>query len=473
MTVEKVQIKPPSSTINGPLTVCRENPRFFADRDGKPLFVCGSHNWSNIQEIFSPDRDAEFDYAAHLKWLQSYGHNYTRGWHWEATNWTGFASPGDLTNVRPLPYARTGPGTALDGRAKFDLTEYSQDYFDRLRRRATMAGEHGIYFSVMLFEGFSVDRRAAHATDNPWDGHPYNVQNNVNAIDGSSGSPSGGRATHTLKIPEVTRLQEAYVRKVIETVNDLDNVLYEIGNEHYEDSYDWQCHLIEFIREVESTMPKRHLVGMTSGGGSADAVTNAQLFRSPADWISPRQNMEEVAAPYCADPPASDGGEVIIADTDHLGGLWGEVPWVWKSLTRGLNVALMDPYEPLHGLENYPHWAEYNDRDHPMWEPVRKNMGYARHFAERMDLRRAVPRSDLASSRYCLAQCGQEYLVYMPEGQDVTVDLGGKGTFAVEWLDPADGALYRGDAHEAAAGEGAPFVAPFAGSAVLYLAGTP
>ena len=29
----------------------------------------------------------------------------------------------------------------------------------------------------------------------------------------------------------MTALQEAYVRKVIDTVNDLDNVLYEITNE--------------------------------------------------------------------------------------------------------------------------------------------------------------------------------------------------------------------------------------------------
>ena len=29
----------------------------------------------------------------------------------------------------------------------------------------------------------------------------------------------------------ITALQEAYVRKVVDTVNDLDNVLYEISNE--------------------------------------------------------------------------------------------------------------------------------------------------------------------------------------------------------------------------------------------------
>ena len=146
------------------------------------------------------------------------------------------------------------------------------------------------------------------------------------------------------------------------------------------------------------------------------------------------------------------------------------MPWVWKSLTRGLNVALMDPYEPLCGLENYPHWAGYNYRDHPMWEPVRRNMGYARYFAERMDLAAAVPRSDLASTGYCLAQHGQEYLVFVPDGHEVTVDLGEEGTFAAEWLDPHRGDLYVGDTHEAARCSRKPLAAPFAGDAVFYLA---
>ena len=37
--MEKTRITPPASRINGPLTVCRANPRFFAHRDGKPVFL--------------------------------------------------------------------------------------------------------------------------------------------------------------------------------------------------------------------------------------------------------------------------------------------------------------------------------------------------------------------------------------------------------------------------------------------------
>jgi len=453
--------------INGPLRVHKENPRYFADRDGKAVLLTGSHNWSNIQEIFSPDEEKEFDYRAYLEWLAGFGHNYTRGWHWEATHWNGFTRPGEFSPVRPLPYARTGPGTALDDGPKFDLTRYNQNYFDRLRHRVIEAGDYGIYFSVMLFQGFSVDRRAEHPTDNPWDGHPFNRANNINGIDGSAGNPEGGRAIHTLKIPEVTRLQEAYVRKIIDTVNDLDNVIYEIGNEHYEESFEWQCHMVNYIRGYEKTKPKQHLIGMTSGGGSNDAVTNSQLFSSPADWIAPRQNNEDFSASYMDDPPVNNGRKVIVADTDHLWGVGGNIGWAWKSFMRGLHTALMDPYEPLHGLENYAVWAPLNFRNHPAWDPVRRNMGYTRYFAERVNLAAMIPRPELASSRYCLAQYGREYLVYVPQEKEICIDLGEGGGFSVVWLDTQTGMLTEGD-HITGKGE-LKLNVPVTGSAVVLL----
>ena len=119
------------------------------------------------------------------------------------------------------------------------------------------------------------------------------------------------------------RLQEAYVKKVIETVNDLDNVLYEIINEG--GATKWQYHMIRYIKDVESRMPKQHPVGMTH---RADKIqTNQDLFDSPADWISPNPQLYPwkygdsiVVSSYKTDPPQSDGKKIILTDTDHL---WG------------------------------------------------------------------------------------------------------------------------------------------------------
>ena len=43
-----------------------------------------------------------------------------------------------------------------------------------------------------------------------------------------------------------------------------------------------------------------------------------------------------------------------------------------------------------------------------------------------MNLAEMVPHGELASTDYCLANPGQEYLVYLPEGGEVTVDLSGE-----------------------------------------------
>jgi len=465
--MEQFQLKaqPPSlADFHGALRICRENPRYFANDAGKPVYLTGSHTWSNMQEYLGPDPDRIFDYPAYLDWMQEHGFNFMRGWIWEQASFDNFTAK--KVCIGPHPYARTGPGYALDGELRFDLDTFNQAYFDRLRRRIIQAGERGIYVSVMLFNRWSMNTNRIDGAI-PWNGHPFHKSNNINGLDGDP-MGIGGRLIHTLTIPEVTKYQEAYIRKVIDTVQDLENVLFEIGNEHYEDSWPWQYHLVQFIHACEANNPLQHPVGITSGGGEPDAITNLQLWQSPADWIAPR---DEKGMSYKYNPVAADGSKVILTDTDHLWGLGGTTGWVWQSLTRGLNPILMDPYEPVYGMENFgvEAWALVNNRDHPIWEPIRRNMGYAKIYADRIDLALAVPRPELASSGYCLAHYGDEYLVYFQDQRDVSIDLGDQSCqFSVEWLNPENGAGFR-DNHLSTPNWNT-LISPFADpAAVVYL----
>ena len=113
-------------------------------------------------------------------------------------------------NMTPQPWARTGPGTAKDGKPRFDLHRFDDGFFDRLRRRVISAGEAGIYVGVMLFDGW-----ALHLSPAPdhIEGHPFHAGNNVNGISATS--------IDDLQVlpldPRVRELQEAYLRRVVDT----------------------------------------------------------------------------------------------------------------------------------------------------------------------------------------------------------------------------------------------------------------
>jgi hypothetical protein len=446
----------------GPLKVSKENPRYFADPDGNIVYLTGLHTWSNFKDMGKTDPPRPFDYESYLDFLQKYNHNFIRLWTWDLTK---YSYNGTLTYAEPFPWQRTGPENALDGKPKFDLSKFNESYFERLRSRVIDAREHNIYVSIMLFEGHGL-----HSSQAPWcwDGHPFNVNNNVNGINGDPNGDGKGLETQTLQILEITRIQEAYVRKVIDTVNSLDNVLYEIVNESGEYSTEWQYHIINFIHEYEKS--KQHPVGMTFQYSMEGMKgTNANLFNSPADWISPNPE-----GGYTDNPPPADGSKVILSDTDHLWGIGGNQAWVWKSFCRGLNPLFMDPYLEVKKdtqAEKQVTWTEYLSAEpilDPKWDPIRKSLGYTLSYAKRMNLAKVVPRGDLASTGYCLANPDVEYLVYLPDGGEVTVDLSGaSGNMNIEWFNPSKGVIESKET--ITGGTKQSMKCPFDGDAVLYI----
>ena len=260
----------------GPLRVLSANPRYFTDASGKAIYLAGFHN-TNFQTYYISDGSPPWDYNKYLNLLRQNNNNYIRLWIWEHAGWS------------PLPYNRPGPGTTGDGQRKFDLNSLNQSFFDQLRSHVIAAGNRGIYVSIMLFGGWSVNSSFYSAANDVWEAHPFNAANNINGINGDLNGNGDGEETHTLANTAVTAIQDAYVRKVIDTVNDLDNVLFEKSNESRSSSRDWQYHMVNLIHSHEAGKAKQHAVGVTASfdgfsGGSGD---NGWLFASPAEWISP------------------------------------------------------------------------------------------------------------------------------------------------------------------------------------------
>jgi hypothetical protein len=416
--------------------------------------LTGSHTWANFQERGVEGVTPDFDYERYLDFMQELGHNFMRMWRWEQAQWMQFV-PGDTPiRYKPMAYVRTGPGEARDGKPKFDLTRFNQAYFDRLRRRVVEAGERGIYVSVMMFQGFSVEQKGTRGVDpkkgNAWEGHPYNSKNNTNGVNGDLNGDGEGDETHTLRSPEILKLHEAYIRKVIETLNDLDNVLWEISNESHTNSVEWHYHMIRFIKQYEATKPKQHPVGMTSS-----PINNPPLFASPADWISPNGKN------YLSDPPDTKGNKVIIVDNDHINPWNSDPQWIWRNFMRGNQFILMDNYMDFRtGSPENPD---------PKHDPARNTMGFARWLSERVDLASLTPQNNLASTKYCLANPGIEYLVYQPQSgaKGISVKLR-DGTYAAEWTDLNSGRVVKVKNLQAVAGENT-IVSPLENPSILHL----
>ncbi|MEJ2007614.1 MAG: DUF6298 domain-containing protein [Acidobacteriota bacterium] len=432
----------PSSTSL--LRVSSSNPRYFQNASGKIVYLTGSHNWDYFQDGAKVGQSIQlFDYKSYVKFMQGHNMNFMRFWSWEG--WSFCRSMTSPSFSEPLAYPRTGPGNALDGGLRYDLNQFNQAYFDRLRTRVEAARAGGIYVSIMLFQGWSTCSKGA------WRGHPYNVSNNINGVDGDYNGDGAGIEIHSLQNGlTIDALQKAYIRKVVDTVNDLDNVLFEVENEENpDDNVSWQDYVVQYIKSYEATMPHQHPVGITTPLNSS--VKPSELFASSADWISPATGRSW--GDYRNNPPVATGQKVVMADTDHIFGVGGDGTWVWKNFMRGNNPIFMDDLS-----------------QRPKLKSARVAMGQTRSYADRINLSAMTPSTTLCSSKYCLVNNGTEYLVYQPGRGSFTVNLsaGSGKTFSVEWLNVRTNTTRAGPSIKGGRARQS-FSPPFPGDAVLYL----
>ncbi len=502
MTTSSNPVRRPE-TASGPLVVSTANPRYFtvASDQRKAVYLTGSHIWNNLHDGMGPGAECaeiseQLDYGAYLDFLAEHGHNFIRLWRWE--QFKSQAAGGDFhLCMTPQPWARSGPGTAKDGKPKFDLDRFDEAFFDRLRDRVVAAGQRGIYVAVMLFDGWAL--HLSPAPDHV-EGHPFHAASNVNGVE------IGSIVDYQVLPldPRVQALQEAYIRKVVDTLHDLPNLLWEVANEssgggkvdpafaealglpgtpEWGDSTAWQYWVIDRVKRHEQEKGyDPHPIGMTMQFPVPEQTkVNDPLFNSQAEWISPGYDDEIFAggghpmAPgspqsrWLEDPPAADGRKVVIPDTDHYAPGRGDALWAWKSFLRGHHPILMDL--GLIGGVNPPDPSAGGPMSYAAFEPARYAMGDTLRLAERIDLIQMQPRGDLSSTGYALAKPGQEYVVLQPNAAEPFTVLLEPGTYAVEWFSVEGRQTVPGAAMTVERSKASSFSAPSAasGPTVLYL----
>ena len=98
---------------------------------------------------------------------------------------------------------------------------------------------------------------------------------------------------------------------------------------------------------------------------------------------------------------------------------------------------------------------------------MRAALGQTVSYAEKINLAAMIPRGDLTSTGYALANPGSEYIFYAPYGGSFTADLQA-GNYNFEWFSPILGSVAQTGSIMANGGIQS-FAPPFSGEAVLYL----
>ena len=459
--MQLVTFTPVQLPATGPLKVSA-NPLYFANASGNPIYLSGAHTWANNKDGWGIPGGTcpppQFNWTGYLNYVQSYRYNYIRLWTWELPTSLSEPDPkwpnGSTECHLPFPFLRAGPGYATDGQLKFDLTQFNQAFFDRLRQRVIQAGQAGVYVSIMLFDGYGLVKDRV-ATDGYW----FTGANNINGVDDGYTSGQSGYNSQNLAysgIGEITPFQNAYVEKVIDTVNDLPNVLYEIANEANSQSTTWEESMITLIHSYEAGKPYQHPVGFTCNDDTSDPY-----WSSGADYVAPcggSSNGTDAGYSYPVyetstddDGHATTTNKVVIDDTDHTWP-WSVTPdgiqaattsdpaamreWVWENFTRGSSTAFMDPYLVVWPVRNCPAdpvggigepsgicgtvTNNYATTPDPYYSAIRTAMSQTATYSRQINLASMTPQNTLCSTTYCLVSKGQQYLVYSPGPGTVT-----------------------------------------------------
>src|SRR5262245_22185206 len=240
-----------------PISLHPENPHYFLWR-GKPtiLITSGEHYGAVL--------NLDFDYVPYLDELKAKKLNLTR-------TFTGaYVEPQGAFKIAQntlapaperfiAPWARSSTPGYANGGNKFDLTQWNDAYFKRLKDFLAQARKRGVVVELNLFCPFYEEAQ--------WNLSPQNASNNVNGLGAVVRTNVYTLDKHGGLLP----VHEALVRKIVRDLNGFDNLYYEICNEPYFGgvTLEWQHRIAETIVETEKPLKNKHLISRNVANGSA------------------------------------------------------------------------------------------------------------------------------------------------------------------------------------------------------------
>ncbi|HVS12408.1 MAG TPA: hypothetical protein VMV46_00675 [Thermoanaerobaculia bacterium] len=430
--------------IDAPPRIHPEDPHRLAVGD-RLFFPLGHYGASLTATSRDWDRDPRAMNRRLFDLLAEHGLDYSRAWvYWgalpiERSAWNAFTVH---------PYARTGPGRAIDGEPRFDLDRFEDAHFELIAGSVDDAAERGIVLQLVVFDCWHLLSRDRH----PGSGVAYDPLHPANHV-----GEDGPRTPEQWADPEGPTFERhrRYVRRLVETVGDRPNIVWEACNENSVDFPRFDLAVAELItateRELASRGVRQHLVMPRD---LPDHRQVAGQFLPAADRPDVAETLEEMRAALADEQWAWN--RPLIVDNDccrDRGSASLRRRKAWAALSAGAHVSFFLPEVPSdRGL------LESRDTRNGL-----RFFGVVRDFLERsaIDLVGMAPCSVAAGPGWCFGHADGERVVVLPEGGETTL-AGLPEPRVACWVDPRSGALLE-------AGAGPRWLAPNRRDWVLWV----
>lgn len=260
-----------------PISLHPDNPHYLLFK-GKPALLVTS------AEHYGAVLNTDFDFEKYLQSLHKAGMNYTRIFTGSYVEIPGSFNIENNTLAPAVgsfiaPWQRINETGLYKGEKKFDLLKWNPDYFKRLNKFMNLANDLNIVVEVTFF--------CSTYQDASWERNPFNPGNNINGIPLNLEREK----SNTLGNGILTGFQIELVKKLVQELNNFDNVIYEIQNEPWSDdpqkvmrilrtldpnpgdgtwfkwaeqaseqSLAWQKEMAQVVVVTEKMLPKKHLI---------------------------------------------------------------------------------------------------------------------------------------------------------------------------------------------------------------------
>lgn len=396
--------------------------RYFTDTRGKPMFLLGYYDWASVAGDHYIDQPSV--YRDMIDRMSKCKLNYVRVS--LGINRFSDATEPSSHDSRPTPVAFR----YVNGKA--DLEAWDERFWGGLRELCDHARSRGVFVHVCFFDG--VGLRGGREIYR-WVGSPWNGANQIRDFHGDvdvghdGGTDQSGdfyRVEDFRNDAGIGYFQRRLIAKVIAETAKYDNVFYEIGNELLGSSAEWNAAVVTYAKSLTTKLVTQN------GGGPADNADGLSDHGgdTPKSVRGRIAKMRSAARPVWIDP---DGSALLDGTADELRHA------AWYSLVDGA--------------------AGWGGFTQDYWSGGRYDAEKAAYYSSLASFVRQsglrfwemTPDSGLVSNpdeNGCMAKAGTEYVAYVLNDTEVTLDLSAlNGKASVRLYDPKAGKWLSLSAH--------------------------